>query len=191
MSYEISYQRCAFTMPAAQAGHYDDLFFLVEECGSNNCWEIGNRRRARSWQCTVAGARWECLAEITRCAAACCGGSLCLYGRRGTKPETYIRAWRNAVDKAVPVEEACRLGFSLQLFTQMTDEEAANGRKYAFEQLSKQAAVTPRRGEDRISGKEYSQWRFNVTVPEQVKLWLETRVTGRGFRSVDADGPTW
>lgn len=119
MSYEISYRRQAFRMPAAQAGNYDDVVFLVEEMGSNNCWEIGNRRRARSWQCTAAGSEWECLADITHCAAACCGGSLVLYGRRRITPEAYIRAWRRGIAAAAPIEEAPRMGFHIALFARI------------------------------------------------------------------------
>lgn len=37
MGYDISYRRQAFRMPAAQAGHYGDIMFLLEEAGSSNC----------------------------------------------------------------------------------------------------------------------------------------------------------
>lgn len=189
MSYEISYRRQAFSMPAAQAGHYDDLVFLVEERGSNNCWEIGNRRRARSWDCVAVGAQWECLTDVTQMAAACCGGSLCLYGRRGTTPEAYIRAWRQTIAAVVPFQDAPRLGFYLQLFTRITDLDAQADRKHAMEQLQAQTTLTARRGRDEFNDREYAEWRFSAQVPEQVKLWLETRARGRGWHSVDADGP--
>ena len=191
MSYEISYRRQAFVMPAARAGHYDDLVFLVEEMGSNNCWEIGNRRRARSWECVAAGPEWDCLAEVTRCAAACCGGSLCLYGRRRTKPESYIRAWRKALAEAAPVLDANRLGFRLQLLRRITQAEAADGCKYAFDQLSKQTLVTPGQYTDAYNDKTAMEWRFDLAVPEQVKLWLDTRGSGRAWRTVEASGPEW
>ena len=189
MSYEISYRRQAFRLSAAQTGHYDDLFFLVEECGSNNCYENGNRRRARSWACLAAGAEYECLAEATRCAASCCGGSLRLYGRRHITPEAYIRAWRNAIAQARPFEEAVRMGFRMQLFSRISDADAKDGRKYAFERMSGQTLVQAHRGKDEFNGQEYTEWRFSAAVPEHVKLWLETRANGRGFHSVDADGP--
>ena len=187
MSYEISYRRQAFRMPAVQAGHYEDMFFLVEEMGSNNCWEIGNRRRARDWQCSAAGAEWECLAAITRIAAACCGGSLVLYGRRRTSPEQYIRAWRRALAAAVPFDEAHKLGFGLQLFASMSEAEAAGGRKHAFECLHAQSQVAAKRHE-RDGGAGW-EWQFNAAVPEQVKLWRDTRESGRGWRSVEVRGP--
>jgi hypothetical protein len=187
MSYEISYRRQVFRIPAAQCGHYDDILFLVEEAGSNNCWEIGNRRRARSWQCTAAGAEWECLAEVTRIAAACCGGSLVLYGRRRSSPEEYIRAWRRAIAGAGPFVEASSFGFGLRLFTRMTESEAANGRKYAFDCLSQQALVS--RTQCERDGIEGWEWRFDAGVPEQVKLWRETRAGGPAWRSVDVWGP--
>jgi hypothetical protein len=192
MSYEISYRRQAFRIPAAQTGqasYYGDLLFLIEECGSNNCWEIGSRRRARDWQCTAVGAEWECLADITRCAATCCGGSLVLYGRRRGKPEAYIRAWRRVIAAAVPIAEAPRMGFHIELLTRIPDAAAKDGRKYAFEQLSGQTLVQPRRATDDFNGAEYTEWRFNPGVPEQVKLWLGTKASSRAFRSVDADGP--
>jgi len=185
MSYDISYRRQAFRMTAAQAGHYDDLVFLIEEAGSSNCWELCSRRRARSWMCLAAGALWECLAEVTRSAAACCGGSLVLYGRRRTAPEAYIRAWRRAAANAAPIEEAGRLGFRIALFTRISEQDAVDGRKYAFDKLTSQSLVVPGRHTD-PQGKTSMEWRFDILVPEQVKLWLETRNTGR---SVEADGP--
>ena len=189
MSYEISYRRQAFRMPAAHAVHHDDILFLVEEAGSNNCYEIDNRRRSRSWDCLAAGSGYECLAEITCCAAACCGGSLILCGRRHTTPEAYIRAWRRTIAAAVPFEEARRVGFHLRLFTRISDADAKADRKYAFDRLNGQTAIAPQRGKDEFSGAEYTEWRFDATFPEQVKLWLETRSGGRGFHSVDASGP--
>jgi hypothetical protein len=189
MSYDISYRRQAFRLPSTQAGHYDDVVFLVEEAGSNNCIELNSRRRARSWECLAAGSSWECLAEATRCAAACCGGSLCLYGHRDTSPETYIRAWRKAIAAAVAFSDAPRHGFHLTLFTRIPDTEAKDARKYAFEQLTSQTSIAPHRGTDAYRGGDYTEWRFDVTVPEQVKLWLETRPSGRGFKSVETYGP--
>ena len=189
MSYEISYRRQAFRMQAAQAGHYDDVVFLVEEMGSNNCWELGNRRRARSWACVAAGAEYECMAAVTERAAACCGGCLVLYGRRRTQPEQYIRAWRTVIEKALPFEQARREGFHLTLFTRISEAGAVDGRKYAFDRLSTQTLVAPVQHTDPSTDSTSMEWRFDPAVPEQVKLWHETRAAGRGWHSVDADGP--
>ena len=189
MSYEISYRRQAFRMPAFQARHHDDVLFLLEEAGSNNCFEMGSRRRARSWECMAAGAEWECLAEVTRIAAACCSGSLCFYPRRHTTPEMYIRAWRKAIAEAVPFADAGRIGFQMHLFTRISDTNAKDGRKHAFEELTAQTVIVPHRGTNEYQGGDYTEWRFNASLPEQVKLWLETRGSGRGFHSVDAYGP--
>jgi hypothetical protein len=185
VSYEISYRRQALRMQGVRAGQREDLLFLLEEQGSNNCWEIGNRRRARSWECVAAGAEYECMGAVTERASACCGGSLVLYGRRRITPEQYIRAWRKAVAVAVPLDDAGRMGFRLQLFTRMTEEEARNGRKYAFDLLSKQTLVAVGQYTDPYNGKTAMEWRFSASVPEQVKLWLETREGGRGWRSVE------
>ena len=190
MSYDISYRRRALIMTAAQAGNYDDVLFLVEEAGSNNCYEIGNRRRSRRWECLTAGAKWECLADVTRCAAACCGGSLRLYGNRDTSPEGYIRAWRKAIAEALPYQEASRNRFYLQLFTRILDADAArDDRKHAFERMNTQTLVSPKRGTDSWTHAEYTEWHFDAAVPEQVKLWLETRAGGRGHHSVEVIGP--
>ncbi len=189
MSYEISYRRRVFVLPKAQAGHYDDVCILAEEAGSNNCYELNCRRRSRSWGCLAAGLQWECLAEVTRMAAACCGGSLVLYGRRGISPEQYIRAWRKALALSVPFTEAAQHGFQLQLFVRILDVDRAERRKYTFERLTEQTLVTPQRGQDLYSKHDYTEWRFNSSVPEQVKLWLDTRPGGRGFHSVEVHGP--
>jgi hypothetical protein len=189
VSYDISYRRQAFVLQAKQAGTYENLFFLLEEARSNNCYEHNNRRRSRSWSCLAAGADWECLAEVTRCAASCCGGSLVIEGRRRTEPETYIRVWRKVIAAAAPLEDAGRMGFSLEPFTRITLEEARGNRQYAFEALSKQMLVLQKEYTDPYNGTKAMEWRFSTSVPEQVKLWLDTRVRGRGFKSVEADGP--
>lgn len=189
MSYEISYRRRAFWLSQAQSGHYDQLYILLEEMGSNNCWENGNRRRARSWNCLAVGSAYECLAQAVELASACCGGSLVLYGRRHTEPEQYIRAWRKALAAAQTLDQLQPEGFGLQLFTRMSEDEATSGRKYAFEELAKQTLVAPGKNDDSHTGKPVMEWRFNLTVPEQVKLWLDTRKSGRGWHSVEVWGP--
>ncbi len=189
MSYEISYRRRAFRMSAAEAGHYEELLFLVEEAGSSNCWELGNRRRARDWHCAAVGPAWECLAHITRTAAACCGGMMVLYGRRRTTPEGYIRAWRRAIAEAEPFQQACSLGFGLRLFTRTTEAEAKDGRKHAFDRLLAQTLVAPRQLV--TTGDGAWEWRFDAAVPEQVKLWLDTTNTGRARYGVEVLGPDY
>lgn len=189
MSYEISYRRRAFRMTAAEAAHYEETTFLVEEIGSNNCWELGNRRRARSWQCTAVGAEWECLGEVTRMAAACCGGGLVLYGRRRSTPEQYLRAWRKSLSEAIPLDQAPATGFHVHLFTRISETEANNGRRYAYDQLNAHPLVN--RTETETDDVKVWEWRFDTTEPEQVKLWRETRGTGHAHRCVDAWGPDY
>ena len=189
MSYEISYRRRAFRMSAAEAGHYEETLFLVEEAGSNNCWELGNRRRTRDWGCAAVGAEWQCLANITRTAAACCGGMLVLYGRRRTSPEGYIRAWRRAIATAEPFHEAPSAGFGLRLVTRVTEAEAKDGRKHAFDRLFGQTLVSPRRSA--ANGAGAWEWQFNQAAPEQVKLWLDTTDGYRAHRGVEVRGPNY
>lgn len=110
-------------------------------------------------------------------------------GGRHTTPESYIRAWRKAIKEAVAFDKAHEHGFYIQLFTHINDEDAKKDRLYAFERLTKQALVVPRRGKHEESGVEYTEWRFNAGVPEQAKLWLEVKPGGRGFRCVDVTGP--
>lgn len=183
MSYEISYRRQAFVMPAATFSHWDDLWLLAEQIGSNNCWELDNRRRARSWQCRAAGAQYEVMAQAVETAAACCGGSLVLAGRRRCEPESYIRAWRRAVAEAADLSEARRLGFAVGLFVRIDPGNAE--RRHAFETLAKQSMVEPVKQEN----SEVLTWRFNPGDPDQVRLWAETRSRGPGFRCADIDGP--
>jgi hypothetical protein len=182
MSYDISYRRRVFKMTAAQAGHYDDVFFLLEEAGSNNLYECDNRRRVRRWECLATGAYWQCLSAVTICAAACCGGSLCLNGRRDTTPESYIRAWRKALAAAVAYTDAINHGFQLRLYVRISDAEALDSRRRDFETLSAQALVPAHRCQDR-SDAECTEWYFDA-VPDQIKLWLATKTNGRGFHSV-------
>jgi hypothetical protein len=189
MSYEISYRRQAFVIRKEQALYYDDLFFLLEETGSNNCWEIGNRRRARSWVCLAADSEWECMTEVTQCAASCCGGALHLYGSRRTSPEQYIRAWRKAIANCAPFEDAQRLGYNMRLFVHISMSTDASERKYALERIMAQKVVPMVKCTDTYTGKEFMEWCFDAAAPEQLKIWLDTREGGRGFNSVEVTGP--
>jgi hypothetical protein len=189
MSYEISYRRRAFRMTAARAGHCKELLFLLEEGGSSNCWELGNRRRARDWHCATVGPAWQCLAHITRTAAACCGGMLVLHRRRPTTPEAYIRAWRRTVEKAESLENAPPAGFEVRLLTRITHAEAADGRKHTFERLLGQSLVEPARSA--AAGDGTWEWRFDPVDPEQVGLWLETTGAERAHCGVQIRGPAY
>lgn len=189
MSYEISYRRQAFVLPAAKAGYWDDICFLLEEGGSNNCYECDSNRRSRNWECLAAGAQYHCMHEVVTTAAACCGGSLVLNGRRGTKPEAYIRAWRNAISEALPLTSENLRGFGIELYVAIGDREAEGNRRYAFETLSKLGAPVPRRYHNALRDTDVTEWRFDLWNPEQVRLWLDNRPGGRGWHSVRANGP--
>jgi len=90
----------------------------------------------------------------------------------------------------VPFADASLNGFHLQLFTRIPDATAQNDRKHAFDRFTGQTLVQPHRDTDSWSGAAFTEWRFDATVPEQVKLWLETKTSGRGFHSVDVSGPS-
>lgn len=187
MSYEISYRRKAIRLTPIQSGAADDVFFLLEEIGSNNCTEMDSRRRARSWQCSAAGRDYECLAEITRCAAACCSGSLII--RRPTTPEQYIRSWRRAMAEAMTLSDAAQAGFYLHLFTRISAEESTGTHKHTYEQLRDQTLVAQYDYTAPYSDRQAMGWRFDVDTPEQVALWLQTRRSGRSWQGVEVDGP--
>ncbi len=189
MSYEISYRRQAFILPAAYSGHYDDTAFLIEEAGSSNCYEMDSNRRSRAWGCLAAGPVYSCLAAVTRTASDCCSGCLVLNGRRGTTPEAYIKAWRKAIAEAAPLTRENLRGFNLELFIAISDREAENDRKYAFETLSKQSLVQARRKRDAYRDIELTEWRFDLWKPEEFQLWLENRPSNPGWKSVRATGP--
>lgn len=127
------------------------------------------------------------MTAITETAAACCGGSLVLYGTRRIPPERYIRAWRRAIAAARPFAEAHLCGFRLQLFVHIAEAEATNGRRGAFEKLAQQTQIT--RVNRERSGSAGWEWRFDAAVPEQVKLWRETRRSGPAWLNVEVWGP--
>jgi len=186
MSYEISYRRQAFILPAARAGYYDDICFLIEETGSNNCYEIDNTRRIRDWGCLAAGPVHDCLGAVTRTAASCCSGCLSLNGRRDTTPESYIKEWRRALADAPELTRDNLRGFNLELYVVISAAETVGDRRYAFEALQAQTDVEPLDGHDPDTGR--TEWRFNLWDPEQVRLWLDVRLPNPGWKSVRATG---
>jgi len=189
MSYEISYRRKAFVLPGARANYWDDIYFLLEEAGSNNCYESGTNRRARSWECLTAGAQYHCLQAVVTTAAACCGGSLVLNGRKGTQPEAYIRAWRQAMESAAPVSPENLRGYRIELYIAFSDAEARGDRRYAFETLGQQQLSAGQRRHNVLQGIEVTEWRFDLWNPAHVRLWIDNRPDGRGWHSVRASGP--
>jgi len=189
MSYEISYRRKAFVLPAARAGYWEDIHFLLEEAGSNNCYEFDSNRRARSWECRAAGAPYQCMQEVVTTAAACCGGSLVLGGRRGTTPEGYIRAWRTAVAEAETLNRENLRGYGIELYIAISDSEAEGDRRYAFETLSKLQEPAGQRRHNALRGTSVTEWRFDLWNPDHVRLWIDNRPGGRGWHSVRASGP--
>ena len=185
MSADISYRRRAFHMTPKQAGGEAAIVFLLEEAGSSNCYETATRR-ARDWYCQVAGQAWECMGEVTRSAANCCGGTFRMDGTPHTEPEAYIRAWRKAIGESLPLAEAGREGFMLSLFVRISDEQATSSRKYSFEDLQAQTLVQAHP----FGTAGGTEWIFCKSVPAEVRLWLKTREGLRGHQGVNVEcGP--
>lgn len=126
MSSTLEFRHLAIALPTSRAlaairsvipaapDFYDwgadgQLYFVFAEAGASNVFECGRSSRvARRWQLAAVGSPFLVLRTVTRTAADyVLGGGVCLTTRsRWTRPETYIAAYRTALERAIPFSDA-------------------------------------------------------------------------------------
>ncbi len=115
MSHRIEYFHLVVRFPEAALAAalpdehiFSDHYLCLALGGDNNMTTIHpvTRREvcSRRWSVIAAGSATECIREIARYSGYCEGGGMRLTGHRHTKPETYIRSWRNAIESAIPYD---------------------------------------------------------------------------------------
>lgn len=135
MSSTLEFRHLAIALPTSRAlaairsfipaapDFYDwgadgQLYFVFAEAGASNVFECGRSSRvARRWQLAAVGSPYLVLRTVTRTAADyVLGGCVCLTTRtRWTRPETYIAAYRTALERAIPFTEVETTAPSLAL----------------------------------------------------------------------------
>lgn len=105
MSYEIIYHKVGLKLPKEATGHTEDLYAIVVQMGSNNCYEINPRggcgRRSRSWSAMAFGTRDQVMKQVIYFASYCEGGSLKMrHGRGGLTMESFITGMRHTLKQA-------------------------------------------------------------------------------------------
>ncbi len=106
MSSDIIYHQLALRFGKDITGTPEDLYAIVTQIGSSNCYEMGNGpgvcgRRSRHWQALALGTAGEVLQEAIRISGSCEGGSLKMRHARGdVTPEQYITSARNMLKRA-------------------------------------------------------------------------------------------
>lgn len=172
MSSTLEFRHMAIALPAFRAlaairsvvpeapDFYDwgadgQLYFVFSEAGASNVFECGRSNRvARRWQLAAAGSPYMVLRTVTRVAADyVLSGGVCLQTRtRWTRPETYIAAYRTAIERAIPFAEVERaapgLSLRLNLPASRTYQEAWDAREdYRRELRTAGRLVGPEEGE--------------------------------------------
>lgn len=106
MSYEIIYHKVGLKFPKEATGHSEDLYAIVVQIGSNNCYETGNGpggcgRRAREWSALAFGTRSQVLKQVIHFASYCEGGSVTMrHGKGNVTMESFITGMRSTLKKA-------------------------------------------------------------------------------------------
>jgi hypothetical protein len=95
MSTHIIDRLAAFRIPKEHSGHYEDIYLAAQLGGDNNVCDARTGRRARDWSLLAAGAHWQVMQKICEQSAGFCGGCARMSGRAETKPEAYIKSWRD------------------------------------------------------------------------------------------------
>lgn len=117
MSHTISYAQLAIRFPtlALQAAMPDEwrfkqyeYFALLELHGDNNMTTshpaTGREVCSRRWSVLALGNSTDVTRAAIHSSIACESEALRLTGQRSTRPETYIRRWRKAIETAIPLE---------------------------------------------------------------------------------------
>lgn len=86
-------------------GHDGNLYLAFAHVGCSNVFDYQNRI-AKDWHFAYGGSAYQLIRQVATVAAdAVLSGSVCLRSRANwTKPETYIAAYRKAMEDATPFE---------------------------------------------------------------------------------------
>lgn len=103
MSYRLEYRYAGLLIPGASLHDGVDRYAICIEGGDNNVWEHDNKRRARSWDCSLLGTREEVMEGACYFASSCEDGNLQPNGKN-TTPEAYIARIEKLVDSARNIE---------------------------------------------------------------------------------------
>lgn len=121
MSHRIEYFHLAVKYPAqalkeALPGEhfFSDHYLCLALGGDNNMTtshpNTGREVCSRRWDVVAEGDAAHCIKEVCRYAGECEVGHMRLTGERYTKPESYIRSWRGAIEKALPYDRVLDIG---------------------------------------------------------------------------------
>jgi hypothetical protein len=185
MSTHIVDRILAVKLPKERTASYDDCFIVAQLGGDNNVINCRTNRRARHWHATAIGPDWSVIGEACRYAAGCSGGMLKLYGR-ATEPETYIRAYRKAIQGAViGLREAASVhGLRIQGWLLFNEADKLNGGKWAWESL----AQLRQPGIYDAGYCQYTAFRFDLENPEDFQVWSRYRY-GPAWYGAEVHGP--
>lgn len=106
MSSTIIYHQLAVRFPKTFTGLDDDLYAIVAQMGSSNCFEMGSGRggcgrRSRDWQALALGTASAVMRQSIEAAGSCEGGMLKVRHANGdVRPEQFITTARNLMKRA-------------------------------------------------------------------------------------------
>lgn len=141
LSHRIEYFHLAVRFPEAALrvalpgeNIFTDHYLCLALGGDNNMTTshptTGREVCSRRWEAITAGNAGECIKDIARYSGWCEVGHMRLTGERHTKPESYIRSWRHAIEHALPFDRLlCYAGVSIQSklsISRKRSEERAN-----------------------------------------------------------------
>jgi hypothetical protein len=171
----------AIRLTPAETGRTREFYIVVELGGDNNVRNARTNRRARDWSVTAIGEEWSVIGRACELASGCAGGMVKLRGRV-TKPESYIRAYRQALANATDRKEASasrRLSITARIrFT------AAQQTGYYYRNLLKFRTPT----DETSFGDPIKVFHFDLDKPEDMRLWLE-HCQGPAWNNADVFGP--
>jgi hypothetical protein len=146
MSHRIEYFHLAIKFPELELKEalpgeniFGDHYICLALGGDSNMTtshpDTGREVCSRRWAVVAEGGAADCIKEVCRYAGECEVGHMRLTGERYTKPESYIRSWRGAIEKALPYDRVLDAGLAIAAKLSVPSNQR-EGREYGIKALS-------------------------------------------------------
>jgi len=168
MSTHIIDQVAAVKFPKERTGHYDHLYLIATEGGSNNCFNSQTGKRARAWSPMQAGQHYKCLARACEWAADFCGG--CARMNR-LSPEGFIRHCRQTLDTA-PDYDSPNRAITLERIAITFNAEEKVAHKFYYERLLEKRGQPEQRDQGYLRG-DLEAFPFNYQDSRDMACFIE------------------
>lgn len=173
MSSNIEFKRRVYKVKEEpEWGEIDYLAVIL--FGESNVRDIATNAISKDWRLYSHGWEYSIIQTVCRWAGDTEGGMLKLSGR-WTKPENYLRLWRQAIRKAGTWEDFLRDFYLREGWIEYPKGRRARGYgKRIMERIRKDKGSRKKVLKHPFGGYR-TTWRIELDTPEDLKRWLELK----------------